>query len=90
MGGVLDIINGNVNEALEKTNDLSEERMNICRNCPLYKETPMGPICNPNLYINETDKESVSASPKVGYRRGCGCQIARRSALPTSKCIVSK
>ena len=65
-------------------------RMNICKKCPLYKETPMGPICNPRLYINESDKKSVSDRPRIGYKRGCGCALTRKTRLPYAKCIVLK
>lgn len=90
MGQITDIINGHVNEALGKNEDIKEERMNICKKCPLYKETPMGPICNPRLYINETDKESISDIPKIGYKRGCGCRLTAKTRLPNGKCIILK
>ena len=90
MGQVKDIINGHVNEALGKNEDTKKERMAICKECPLYKETPMGPICNPRLYINESDKKSVSDRPRIGYKRGCGCALTRKTRLPYAKCIVLK
>lgn len=90
MGQITDIINGHVNEALGKNNDIKEERMSICKKCPLYKETPMGPICNPRLYINEMDKKSVSDRPKIGYKRGCGCRLTAKTRLPNGKCIILK
>ena len=70
--GLIDIISGHVNEAINKNEDLSEKRLAICKECPLYKETPMGPICNPRLYINEDNKTDYSDRPKIGYRKGCG------------------
>ena len=48
--GLIDIISGHVNEAINKNEDLSEKRLAICKECPLYKETPMGPICNPRFW----------------------------------------
>ena len=49
-----DIINGHVNEVLGRNESLSEQRLKICKTCPLYKEGPIGAICNPNL-----DRKSV-------------------------------
>lgn len=70
--------------------DIAEERLEICKKCGLYKEGTLGPICNSRLYISETDKESVSDRPRVGYKRGCGCALARKTRLPNAKCIVFK
>ena len=53
MGSIFDIIDGHVNEMFNANEGLYEERMKICKECPLYKETPVGPICNPKLYINK-------------------------------------
>ena len=46
--GLIDIISGHVNEAINKNEDLSEKRLAICKECLLYKNDPeKGPICNP-------------------------------------------
>lgn len=37
--------------------ELSEKRLAICRNCPLYKEDYWGPICNSKKYINPETNE---------------------------------
>lgn len=90
MGQITDIINGHINEALGKNEDLFEQRIQICKKCPLYKETLAGPVCNSKLYINIVDKETVSDRPKVGYRRGCSCRLTSKCRLPHAKCIVEK
>lgn len=59
MGSIFDIIDGHVNEMFNANEGLYEERMKICKECPLYKETPVGPICNPKLYINKEGKTSA-------------------------------
>ena len=35
--GLIDIISGHVNEAINKNEDLSEKRLAICKECPLKK-----------------------------------------------------
>lgn len=90
MGQITDIINGHINEALGKYEELFEQRMKMCKMCPLYKESPIGPICNPKLYISTTDKETVSDRPKIGYTRGCGCRLNAKTRLKTARCIVNK
>lgn len=75
---------------MENGNELYEKRIAICKECPLYKETSIGPICNPRLYISETDKQTVSDRPKIGHKKGCGCSLARKNKLPNAKCIVGK
>lgn len=78
MGSIFDIIDGHVNEMFNANEELYEKRMKICKECPLYKETPVGPICNPKLYINKegdiaTYKKMVmSVDVLVVYRRRQG------------------
>ena len=88
--GLIDIISGHVNEAINKNEDLTKKSLAIWKECPLYKETPMGPICNPRLYINEDNKTDYSDRPKIGYRKGCGCVLSRKVKLPHAKCIVGR
>ena len=82
-----DIINGHFNEVLGRNESLSEQRLKICKTCPLYKEGPIGAICNPNLYINK-DKE-VSDKPKLGFTRGCGCRISAKTRVQNAHCIIN-
>ena len=85
---IIDILNGTSKEILGKEDDLSKNRMNICKECPLYKQTPLGPICNPNLYINEDGV--VLDRPKIGFRKGCACRLNAKTRVAHSHCIVNK
>lgn len=75
---------------MKDVNELFEERMDICKACPLYLDRPNGPICNPKLYISITDKQSVSKTPKIGYRSGCNCLLFKKLRVPSAKCVVGK
>ena len=33
--------------------ELIEKRLEVCKVCPLYKETAFGAVCNNKLYIND-------------------------------------
>lgn len=90
MGQVKDIINGHVNEALGRNQDLFEKRMAICKKCGLYKETPAGPICNPKLYISKEDKTTISTTQKIGFIRGCSCRLSSKTRVNGARCIVNK
>ena len=51
-----DIVNGHVNELLGLNKDISQERMKICKTCPLYKLSfgnigKLGLIVNPNFCV---------------------------------------
>ena len=84
------IINGHIKEFTGQNGDLSEWRMDICRECPLFKVLPVaGPICNNNRYLN-VNTGDVSDTPKNGYRRGCGCRLQAKTRLETSKCPLGK
>lgn len=88
MGNILDIISGHTNELFNKNEELFETRIKICKECPLYLETALGPICNSKLYINAQNE--VSDTPKDGFKRGCSCLLMKKSRLQTAKCIIGK
>ena len=46
------IIKGNANAFFGLNKDVSEERMKICRECPLFTKKLGVYICNPNLFLN--------------------------------------
>jgi len=64
----------------------AEERMKICKECPLYEVQSSGPVCNKSKYINK-DKQT-SFLPKAGYVKGCGCKLIYKTANPKSHCVV--
>ena len=66
-----------------------EKRLEICKQCPLWKETINGPVCNPNKWINPKDGKS-SYFPKDGYVKGCGCLLERRVLNSDAKCVANK
>lgn len=68
---------------------LSEKRLAICKDCPLYKEDPYGPICNPKKYFNP-ETEEVSYFPKDGFVKGCNCRLVQKSRNPSNHCVVEK
>lgn len=85
---LIDLITSQSTPNTSNNEDLAERRMKICSECPLYLDTPRGPICNPKLYINNAG--DVSNTPKSGYKRGCSCNLRSKHMLTYSKCIVDK
>lgn len=68
-------------------NDLYNERMEICKKCPLYKEDKMrGPVCDSNKYISK-DGTKWSWFKKEGYVKGCGCGLTK-AKNPRNHCII--
>ncbi len=66
-----------------------EEKINICKNCPLYKRVIGGAICNNKLWLDPiTNKTSLI--PQEGYFKGCGCVLDSKWKSPTSHCPVNK
>lgn len=86
---IKNVINGHINEALGKEKELGQERMQICKKCPLYLKGRFGPVCNKDLYI-DPNTESVSLEPLEGYIRGCGCRLRAKTVDPRSKCPINK
>lgn len=65
-----------------------EERLNICKKCPLWTETEYGPICNSNLYISK-DGKKTSHFPKLGYVQGCNCKLNYKVLNPLNHCVIN-
>ena len=87
---MIDIIDGHLKELFNKEEDLSKQRVNICKSCPLYKiDSILGEICNSKLYLN-LETNQVSTYPRKGYYNGCGCRIQAKSRLITAKCPLNK
>ena len=68
--------------------ELVDKRLEICKACPLYKDTAFGAVCNPKLYINR--EREISYIPKEGYKKGCNCILRRKAANPGNHCIIGK
>lgn len=84
-----DIVNGHVKELLGLNVDLYSNRIKICKQCPLYKNTFIGEICNSKLWYNPITKD-VSLNKKDGYVNGCGCRLRAKTTLINSKCPINK
>ena len=82
------IVKGHVNEVLGKNEDLYEERMAICKECPLYS-LELGGLCNPRLYLNPKTGD-VSTHYKDGYKNGCGCRLKAKTRVPSAHCPNNK
>ena len=65
----------------------TDERMEICKKCPIFK--PSNKTCNSNLYLNP-DTDEVSTTAKIGYIRGCGCNLSFKTRNRNNHCIAGK
>ena len=78
------IIKGHVNELLGLNKDISQIRLEICKQCPLYLDG-LRPRCNPNLYMNPKTRD-ISINKKDGYYKGCGCYLKSKTTIPNAVC----
>lgn len=85
---VANIVKGHVNELLNLNADISENRLKICKDCPIYSPN-WGGICNEKLWL-DPDTNAVSVRPKEGYVQGCGCRLLAKTTLPNAKCVAGK
>jgi hypothetical protein len=79
---ILQIIKGNINYLFPNgaINKLSEERLAICKVCPLYiKETNR---CDTHNYI----AHSITGNPV----KGCGCKLLQKTKNYNSNCPAMK
>lgn len=87
--GLNAIVDGHIKELLGHNKPISERRMEICKTCPLYKETMVGPLCNSRLWYNKATGETSSIR-QIGYINGCGCRLNAKTRLPGAKCVLGK
>ena len=82
------IVKGHVNEVLGLNQDISKIRMNICKQCPLFKDT-LGGVCNAKLWLNPTTGD-IAMSRQPGYYKGCGCRLLAKTTISTAHCPAKK
>lgn len=66
----------------------TQERINICRNCPIIRQTEFGLKCDDRKWISPDGKQG-SFFKKDGWKRGCGCLIAQKSRNSNNHCIIN-
>ena len=81
------IIEGHIRELIKSNEELSQERLIICKNCSIIKLKNL--ICNNNLYVNPYTNE-FSSLPKKGYYKGCGCRLKAKTTLVNERCPAGK
>lgn len=86
---ISDIVKGHLNELLNRGEDLFTARMKVCKACPLFKVGPLGPICNPELYLNPVTNEVNHIGGK-GFTRGCACRLNAKTRLEDAHCPNDK
>lgn len=89
MSNISQIAQGFFNNVFDKRKMLYDERIKICRACPLLKvDNIFGEVCNKALYINKEGKTSKTS--KDGYVRGCGCVLASKTRVDEAHCVIDK
>lgn len=88
MWNVGQIVEGTVKNILDINTELSDERMKICKECPLYIPF-MGGQCNSKGWLNPNTNE-VSTVAKEGYYKGCGCILKSKTKAKYAECPAGK
>ena len=88
--GLNAILSGHTNELLGLNINISQARLKVCKQCPLYKRSIiLGEICNSKLWYN-IETGDISTIEKDGYVRGCGCRLRAKTTVPNEKCPLNK
>ena len=66
----------------------AEERLAICKKCPLCRITDMGLKCDDRKWISK-DGSQASFFKKDGWVRGCGCYLIQKTKNPNNHCIIN-
>lgn len=80
---------GHFNEITNAENELFAKRIVICKECPLYSETSLGPVCSTKLCWN-VSKQQKEDGPGRGIICGCGCRLNAKARLKNAKCVLNK
>ena len=72
-----------------KNTDFVEERLEICRNCPIMRMTEFGMKCDERKYISP-DGTRGSFFSKPGWKKGCGCYLSKKAIDINKHCICGK
>lgn len=86
---VKQILKAHLKELLNQEVLLHEQRMKICKACPLYDIGSFGPICNPALYLNPTTNEFNHIGGS-GFTKGCGCRLNAKTRDEDAHCPNEK
>lgn len=90
MSNAFDILQGHINEVLNREEDLSQSRLDICKQCPILKESAaFGSICDSTKYISP-DGQDWDIKYHEGWTRGCGCRLKAKTRLKNAHCIINK
>lgn len=88
-GQIMDIAQGHYNEFTNKEQELSQKRLKICKECPLYTESILGPMCD-SKKCYDPDSKVISTLPESGFICGCGCRLKAKTTLEHAKCVLNK
>lgn len=86
---ISDILKGHLNEMSGVNKTVSEQRMQICKECLLYKESVVGPICNSKIWVDFKTGD-ISTLQIDGYVNGCGCRLKAKTTLSHAHCPAKK
>lgn len=88
MSQVGDILEGHLNELLNRKEELSDSRLKICMACPIVKQAAIGLVCDSGKWINKNNEVAFENTP--GFTRGCGCRMSAKTTLEQAHCIIAK
>ncbi len=70
--------------------EMSNKRVAICKNCPLYDPSSiLGAVCSSKKCYNPNTNE-LKQVPEQGFICGCGCVIDKASRVKNKKCVLNK
>lgn len=85
---VKQIAEGWTNYAFGREKELSESRMKICKECPLYTvKKGIGAVCDSKKYYNPETRE-LSDLPKPGFIGGCSCKLEAKTRTLRASCPI--
>lgn len=84
---IKEIATGWTNYALGREKELSEYRMNICMECPIYNSEKDS--CDSKKCWDKVNEKLVDY-PGKDIVCGCGCYMKKKTSSPNSHCVLGK
>lgn len=82
------IVEGHYKEITNQENELFEQRIKICKRCPLYTDI-LGGICD-SKKCWDIEKNTLKSFPEKNIICGCGCRLNAKLRLKNAKCVLNK
>ena len=84
------IASGWAKDIVKAEQELHDERMAVCKECPLFTASSLiGPKCD-SKKCWDTENNYYVSGPGKHFICGCGCALDKKTRVKSAKCVLDK